>query len=154
MLTTVPKKRFTWDFEVQDDNQMPVGEVKLSAWRERGAISAQRFENKVFRESARGAFVLERNGFVQARAEKPSAFRRMFTIEHEGKTYTLKARSTWGRALVLPQDEMEIGKISPKGTLSRCARADLPEQLPLLLRLFVIWLTLLLWKRRSESSPG
>ena len=36
MLTTVPKKRFTWDFEVQDDNQMPVGEVKLSAWRERG----------------------------------------------------------------------------------------------------------------------
>jgi hypothetical protein len=67
-----------------------------------------------------GACILERNGSILARDEKPSAFRKLSTIEHNGKPYILKARSSWRRELVL--------------------------------RLFVIWLTMLLWKRDSEAG--
>ena len=152
MLTVVPKRWFSWDFDVEDDNRMPVGEVRLSAWRERGAVSAEGFENTVSRESALGAFVLERSGQVLARAEKPSAFRRTFAIEYDGKTYMLKALSAFGRAFVLYHDDLAIGTLAPTGFWTRRARVELPEDMPLTLKLFVIWLTLLHWKREADAS--
>jgi hypothetical protein len=152
MLRAVPKHWFSWDFAIRDANRQ-VAEVKLSSWRERGAIRVDGVEHTVSREGIlRGAFVLERGGSVLARAEKPSVFRKMFQIEHRGKRYTLEARSMWRRERVLYDGDREIGAIVPAGLLTRRARVDLPEDLSLVMRLFVVWLTMLLWKRGSDAA--
>jgi hypothetical protein len=153
MLSAVPKHWFSWDFAIQDATRHPVAEVRLSSWRERGAVSVQGVEHRVSRHGVlRGAFVLERGGSVLARAEKPSAFRREFQIEHDGKQYTLKARSIWRRERVLYDGDKEIGAVVPEGLFNRRARVELPDDLPLVLRLFVVWLTMLLWKRDSDVA--
>lgn len=109
MWSAVPKHWFSWDFVVHDANPKPVAEVRLSSWRERGAIVANGVEHKVSRQGILGAFVLVKGDSVVASAEKPSAFRETFELDHEGSRYTLKRRSLWQRALVLYEGEKEIG---------------------------------------------
>lgn len=153
MLSAVPKHWFSWDFAIEDSARQPVAEVSLSSWRERGTVSIRGVEHRILREGAlRGAFLLEAGGSPLARAEKPSAFRNTFRIEHGGKQYTLKPRSTWRRERVLFEGNREIGAIVPESCFSRRARVRLPDELPLVLRLFVVWLTMLVWKRDSDAA--
>ena len=42
--------------------------------------------------------------------------------------------------------------VRPARALGRQARADLPEDMPLEVRLFVLWLTLMLWKRQQQAA--
>jgi hypothetical protein len=60
-----------------------------------------------------GAFYLEIDGNRLASAEKPSAFRRLFTVQVGVKSYTLKAESAFGNAFVLTEHDREIGSIAP-----------------------------------------
>ncbi|MCX6559393.1 MAG: hypothetical protein NTZ26_02655 [Candidatus Aminicenantes bacterium] len=155
ILHAVPKAWLAWDFDVRDDADQPLGEARLSSWRERGAVCAGNVEYRVFRESLLGAFVLEKEGLPLARAVKPSALLRSFEIELEGRAFTLKALSPVRRAMVLSEGGVVVGTIEPEGILTRQARIKMLDELPLVLKLFVIWLTLLIWKRESDSGhPG
>lgn len=150
MLSAIPKRWFSWDFTIQDRDGQTVGEVSLSA-RERGTVTAGGIERKVTRESALGAFVLEEAGTAVAKAVKPGAFKKSFTIEHAGRLFTLEPRAAWKRELVLHEGDRELGAIIPEKVFARRARVELTDDLPLVLKLFVVWLTLLLWKRTSET---
>jgi hypothetical protein len=154
MWSAIPKHWFSWDFVVHDATLQSVAEVRLSSWRERGAVATGGVEHKVSRQGMLGAFVLMKGDSVVASAEKPSAFRKTFQIDHEGRHYTLKGRSFWQRELVLYEGEREIGSIAPTGFFTRRAQVGLPEELPLILRLFVVWLTMLLWKRESDAAAS
>jgi hypothetical protein len=151
--TITQKRWFVWDFAVRDDRGQEVGQVRLSAWRERGYVVAGGLEYRISRERAVGtSFVLEGAGSALARAEKRSAFRRAFAIAHGGNEYTLRARSAWRREMVLFDDEVEIGGVAPERAWGRRARADLPQGLPLEFKLFVVWLALVLWKRQERAA--
>jgi len=151
--TITPKHLFVWDFVVRDDRGQEIGEVRLSAWRERGSVVAGGLEYRISRERAVGTvFVLEGAGSAMARAEKGSAFRRAFAVVHGGKEYALRARSAWRREMVLFDDGAEIGSVAPERAWGRRARVDLPEGFPLELGLFIIWLSLVLWKRQERAA--
>jgi hypothetical protein len=152
ILIAVPKNWFCWDFDIQDENQRSLAEVRLSNWLDRGAISIPGNEYKVSRERLLGAFTLEQESTILARAEKPNLFLRQFIIESNARTYTLKAWSAMTRAMVLTEDEVVIGKLVPESFMTRRTKIELPEELPLFLRMFVVWLTMVLWKRDSESA--
>ncbi|MDD5264273.1 MAG: hypothetical protein PHU43_05480 [Candidatus Bipolaricaulis sp.] len=150
-----PRRWCSWDFAVVDERGQEIGEVKLSAWRERGSVVAGGLEYEVSRERALGtSFVLEGAGSSVARADKRSAFRRAFAIVHGQKEYVLRAPSAWRREMLLCEDLTKIGSVAPDGVFGRQARADLPEDLPLEFRLFVIWLALILWKRQQQAAQS
>jgi hypothetical protein len=124
----------------------------MSWWGEKGAFAIDGATYRVYREALlSGPFVLEGQGGVVARAEKPSVFRREFVIRHAGHEYTLRPRSLWQRAFVLFDGSREIGSVAPKSAMTRKAAADLPDDLPLPVRAFIVWLTLISW-RRAQSS--
>jgi hypothetical protein len=128
--------------------------VSLSSWRERGVVRCDRAEHHVFRESAvRGVFVLD-GADRPLRAVKPSVFRNIFEIEFGSKQYVLSPRSAFRRDRLLYDDGREIGFIVAEGPLSRRARIELPEDLPLVLTLFLVWLTLLQWKREADAAAA
>jgi hypothetical protein len=154
MLTAVPNSLFSWDFDIRDENGQSVADVRLSNWRERGAISVPGQECRVYRQSLLGAFVLEQNGAILVKAEKPSALFREFTVTHEARTYTLKAWSPMRRAMALYENDAVIGKLIPESFFSRRIRVELPVDMPLMLASFVIWLTMLLWKREADGGPN
>ena len=152
ILELVPHSMLSWDFSVLRDGT-PVAEIDVSWFREKGVLTVEGVQYPVYREHVlSGAFILEFNGTPLARAEKPSALFRSFLVEHGDKTYTLKAETALFRKFVLLDNDVEIGSITPAGPLVRRASVDLPDDLPLPVNVFLIWLTILLWKRAAEKA--
>ena len=154
MLRIVPKHWFSWGFAVRDGDRH-VADIDMAWWRERGVLAVEDRPYEVYREGVMsGAFILASPEGILARAEKPSAFFRSFVVEHAGRAYTLQARSAFFRSFVLLDGPTEVGTLTPDGPFTRRASADLPEDMPLPVRVFVLWLALLLWKRQSDSSAA
>lgn len=153
MLSVTPKHWFSWDFVIQDAGGQDVGDLKVDAVRERGTVTAGGTSRTVYRQGAfKGPWVLEEAGAVIAKAEKPSAFKKTLTIEYRDRTFTLKPRSSWGREMVLYEGDREVGSVAPERMIVRRSKVELPEELPLQVKLFVVWLTMMLWKRSSDAA--
>lgn len=151
MLHLVPRHWYSWDYRVTDASR-PVADIALSWWREKGAMTIDGATYQVSREAVMsGDFVLERAGSVLARAEKPSVFRRAFVIRHAGREYTLRPRALFRRAFILMDGSRQVGSIAPTGAFTRKAAADLPHDLPLPVRMFIVWLTVISWRREQNS---
>lgn len=154
ILNAIPKHWFSEDFIVMDGARQ-VAEMDLTWWREQGLLRVQDVPYKVYRERLMsGAFILEAAGSVVARAEKLDVFLRRLLIEHKGRWFILRAKSAFGREFILYDGQDEIGSVAPDGIFSRRAEAHLPEELPLPVRAFILWLVIILWKRDSDSSPA
>jgi len=154
-LSAVRKKWYSWDFTVRESDGRHLADLDLSSWRERGKVTVDGSEYEVRREGlCRGPFLLVQEGSVRGQARKTSLFRKEFEIEFDGDHYTLKARSAWGRPLVLLQGGQVLGTISPTAWYSRNVCADLPDELSPLLKAFVVWLVLLLWKRDAAAASA
>jgi hypothetical protein len=152
MLELVPLGWFSWDFGVLR-NGSSIAEIGISSCRESGVLVVGGSSYNVYREGAMSRqFILELNGTQLARAEKPSALRRSFTVQHEGKNYILKAEISFGRTFLLLENDRQIGSISPARMFKRKAMADLPDELPLPIKVFLLWLTVILWKRDHEAT--
>ena len=151
MLQVVPRHWYSWDVTVSDGSR-PVADIAMSSWREKGALTIDGSTYRLYRESPMfGDFVLEHAGSVLARAEKPSVFLREFVVRHAGREYTLRPRSIFGRAFVLQAGSREVGSIAPKSSFTRKADANLPHDLPLPVRMFLVWLTMISWRRQQNS---
>jgi hypothetical protein len=153
VLTLTPRSAFSWNFSVLD-GERPLADVNLSSWRERGTISVDGLDYSIDRESALGDFVLERSGSVLARAEKPSAFQRAFIIRYKQKPYTLKAESVFRQTFVLLDGDHQIGSIVRKSAWTRQSVVTLPDDWPLAVKSFAIWLTIMHWRRDASSGSG
>jgi hypothetical protein len=152
MMTLVPNHWFSWDFRLKDSVGMPWGEIALSSWRERGSVTVGDQQYKVSRQGLVGPFVLAGPSGELARAVKESAFRQQFTLTVEGRTCTLKRLSAFRREFALCVGDTRLGSVAPEGWLTRRAQVDLPEDMPGWARAFVVWLTLLMWKRDSDAG--
>lgn len=152
MLIAIPKRWFSWDFTVMDGAQA-VGAIDMSSWREKGVLTVEGTDYRVYREGLMsGDFILESHDRVLARARKPSAFRRAFIVEHADTQYTLRAKSALGRAFELLDRDAVVGTLTPSGIFTRRAAIHLPEHMPLSLRVFIIWLAVIIWKREAEGA--
>ena len=151
-LRAVPKGWWSWTFGVFDD-QKKIAELSFAWMREAGVLQISDTTYRFYRRGAfSGLFILEGNGEAIAHAEKPSAMIRSFKVQYGGKSYTLEAESIFRRKFVLRDGGSAIGSIIPESACCRDAQIDLPAELPLPVRLFMVWLTLLLWKRAADSA--
>src|SRR5688500_16933117 len=151
MLHVVPTHWYSWDVTVTDESR-PVADIAVSWWREKGALRIDGETYRLSREAPlSGEFLLERAGSVLARAEKPSVFRREFVLHHDGREYTLRPRSMFRREFALLVGSRQVGSIAPKSAFTRRAAADLPYDLPVPVRMFIVWLTVISWRREQNS---
>lgn len=152
MLQLEPKHWYSWDFTLSAAGS-PVAQLDISSWRERGELTVQGARYKVSKQGlVSGDFRLESPAGTVATATRDGLFRRRYQITFGAKTLTLKARSTWGRAMVVLDGERAIGHVAPTGAFTRRAAADLPDTLPLPVRAFIVWLALLVWKREADAA--
>ena len=54
-------------------------------------------------------------------------------------------------ANILLDGSQQIGSVAPESVFTRKAAADLPERLPLPVRMFIVWLTMISWRREQNS---
>lgn len=147
VLTLQPRNWFTWNFSVLD-GERSLAYVHLSSWRDAGTLSVEGVEYVISRETLLGDFLLQQSGSVLARATKPSMFRRSFIIRFKERSYTLQAQSAFRRAFVLLDGaQKEIGSIVPTSMWTRKSVVTLPDDWPLAVKSFAMWLTIVHWKR-------
>lgn len=153
-LEAIPHSWFSSKFTIRD-KQHVVAELDFGFWRENGTINLGQDGFHVHPEHLIGGdFILEGPSGVVARAEKPSAWVRRLIIEYSGKQYELRTRHALLREFVLLDSNRKIGSVSPQGILTRRADARLPEDWPLSVRMFVLWLVLLMWRREMNAAAA
>ena len=153
-MEAIPKGWFSWKFRITDGVK-EIADLDMSSWRERGELHIAGLSYALFRKGLlRPTFLLELNGSEIASATKSGALRRVITLQHDGQTYYLRRKSLIRRSVALLNDLGEIGSVSPAGFVTRRANVDLPENLRLPVRIFIIWLVLILWKRDSDSAAA
>jgi hypothetical protein len=157
MLRAVPDGWFSYDFTVFDRSGTPVARADLANWRETATLEVGGTRYQAHRQGWRSKeFVLEKeDGGVVAVAEKPSAWKDRFVFEHGGNRYELKKESAWRSAFVLSRDGIGlVGSVRRKGFFNREWTVDVPEELPLEVSVFVVWLVVILWKREDSSAAA
>ena len=98
-----------------------------------------------------GAFILALDATQLARAEKTNWISRSFTIKHGERIYRLRA-AWFGSSFILLDNGKEVGSLVPRGIFTRKTSVNLPDELPLPLQMFVIWLTLN--QRETDASAS
>jgi hypothetical protein len=153
MLRAAPLAWYSSSFRLLRDGH-EAGVLKLAHVSERATFAVEDIRFEFYRESLLGDFVLEFEGAVLARADKPSAFDRRFVLAVEERRYVLESESAFRRAFRLRADDGDepLGRIAPEGLLTRISEIDLPKALPLPVQAFCFWLVLVLWNRAAAAS--
>lgn len=104
----------------------------------------------------RDHFTLEADGegAVVASATQRDPLRREFLVEVGPRRLTLCAESPLRSDYHLLDDQRVIGAIRPHAKLRHGVEADLPDNLPLEARAFLVWVVLLLWSRRRVTRAA
>ena len=64
----------------------------------------------------------------------------------------LSAAHVLSRRYVLERDGRKAGEVAPDGLVTRKLRASFPDDLPLPVRIFLLFLVIILWRRQVQSS--
>jgi hypothetical protein len=154
MLNAIPKAWFSWKFSLEEGDGTPVADLLLSSWRERGSVALRDgLRYTVRSRGIAGPLLLEAaDGSEVAQATEPSAFRREFAVAHGERQYTLKAISWMRRECGVFAEGRQLGRVFPEIFCSRRAQVEIADELPLELQAFLVWLTLLLWKRQWDAD--
>jgi hypothetical protein len=152
MLQATPRGWFSWNFVVSE-GETEVADIRLAMLREAGELVVQQNTYRVNREGIMsGAFVMQKDDLEIARAEKHSAFQRSFQIAQDGRSYTLGAESAFRRRFFLTEGGNQVGSVYPLNAFTRKCVVDLPTDISLPVRVFMVWLVIILWKRDSDSA--
>jgi len=152
-LKLVPQNPFSWSFEVTQNNASIAQVLHTFGLKEKATLNIQGTTCQAYREHLMGGdYILEEQGQSLARARKQSAFSSAFQVESPGHSYTLRKESLFGRTFVLMEDDRQVGLFKPEGVFTRKADVSLPDEMPLQVQVFVLWLVLVLWKRESDSG--
>ncbi len=152
MLRAVPDGWLSWNFTIFDDRRA-IAKIDLAWVREAGELHLDGVKYRVCREGIlSGAFVIEKEGLVLASAEKPSALIRSYTLHYNNKSFILGAASAMQRKFVLREGGQQVGSVWPENAFTKKAVIDLPADIAMPVRIFMVWLTLIMWKRDEAEA--
>ena len=156
MLRAVQGGWFSGDLIVFDRTGTPVARVEQANWREAAKFQVGERHYEAHPKGWRGKeFVLEaEDARVLTVAEKTSAWSNRFVFEHGGNRYELEKESVWGGTFLIRREGVgRVGSVRSEGVFKREWMVDLAEEMPLEVRVFIMWLVILLW-RRAASYAG
>lgn len=151
MLRAIPTHICARRFSIRDGDQ-EVAELSIGWFSETGTATAEGRAMQLRREHvAGGAFELEVGGTLIAKAYKPSLFRNRFELDFGNVRIILERESLLGFAFVIRRGRDVLGRIERPNVFTREAEIDLPDEWPIPLKLFVIWLVLIIWRRLNSA---
>lgn len=152
MMTGTPTSVFSWNFRVDGGASGPAL-LRFQFFSEQGSIEVAGREFTVRKHGPlSGRWTLEREGAVEAEANKPSALFRSFEIQSGAGLFRLKAASAFTRSFEIRSGDRSVGTIRPAHAFTRRAGIECSEAVPQLVQLFAFWLTVLAWRRAANNN--
>jgi hypothetical protein len=149
-----PKHLFSWGFDLYLDGAFLVG-FDTSWLREGGRFTYEGRECRLSREGLwSGDFLLTADEQVLARATKESAWVRRFIVRTGQRELMLTAASAFARSFRLVEGAALVGAIKPDHFFTRGCTLELPDYLPVPVRVFLFWLVVLMWRRADSAAAG
>lgn len=128
-------------------------ELRLAAFRDAAMFTLDGKAYTMRRERPMsGAFVLATASGPVAGARKPSALRNRFEVDHPAGSLLIESVSAWKPIYRVGDGGGQVGWIRRRAWYSRVVEADLPDDLPLAVRVFVLWLVLVLLHRSDAAA--
>src|SRR5216683_3223613 len=151
MLKAVPNSWLRWDFTIFDAETV-IATIDLHGPGGVGQVSIGPKRYQVAREATfDGDFLLQCDHVIVARAEQPETFVRSLTIQDQNKHYIFEASSVFQRKFVLREGTHILGSVYPERGFTRKIIIDLPPQMALPVRVFLVSLVLLLGKEGADD---
>lgn len=157
MLEIKPAGLFSSDYGIfEDGNILGVIDKKILSLKEKATLLIKNQKYSVSREGIlSGHFLMTSQGTVIARAEKAGFIRDVFVIKYDGRELRLEGKSLSLRdKFFLFEGTGQIGSLFQKSLFSRKMVFDVQVEIPLEIKLFIIYLALVIKSRNSESAPG
>jgi hypothetical protein len=152
MLIAQPLSFFSIDWNVEGAESGPV-ELIYRAFSEQGEIATDPHGYEITKLGVfSGKWEMRRDGKEIALASKTSAFFRRIEIISDHGEYLIEAKGPFSTKFILWKDGSEMGMIQRKHFFSRSAVMDCSNEVPEHIQLFCLWLTLLMWRRDSNSK--
>jgi hypothetical protein len=89
-----------------------------------------------------------------ASATQRDPLRREFAVEVGAHRLSLRSASLLHSDYLLLDGAQTIGALHPTGALRQGIEADLPDELPLEARVFILWVVVLLWRGRRVTRAS
>lgn len=138
---------------ISTDEGRPAATLELAGIRTAATWSLDGRQYRLSRErGGKRALVLEADGQRLATATRTSRWRRTFAISAAGAEWTLAMASVWNGRWELSGPAGALGRIQPAGFWRRSALIELPEALPIELRVFLAAIVLLF--ARDDDTAG
>jgi hypothetical protein len=158
LLRTEPAGWGSWSARIYSDDRpgtLPLTELRISLLRSRGGFSLEGEEFTIEPEGFFGSgAILKKGSAVIARARKASLFGRRLRITAAGHPLDLVSSSFWGREYVLVLGGEEVGTVRRSGLGGRKMRLEFPDEVPLILQVFLAYLVLCQAKREAAAGGG
>lgn len=151
MLTASPTGLFARNFRFALDDRA-LGTIEQASLREKATITLDGTTYTFSNQLLGSDFMLEAGGRTLATAEKRT-LRRAFDVTAGDRRFELIVGGTFvkGGRYALKEGGRTVGTLV-KAPLARSGRADLPDDLALPVRVWLLWIGLMMWKR--ERSGG
>lgn len=148
-----PKSILSWGYDLSMGNASLVSMDVSWAWG-RGSFEWEGVRYDLYRETpCIGDFVISDGKGVIVRAVKENPLVRAFTVRFGDREFRLAAAHPLTRRFVLEEQGNAIGEISPY-ILSRKGWAELPDDLPIPVCVFLFWLVVLIWRRQASAAAS
>ena len=89
-----------------------------------------------------------------ASATQRDPARREYEIVANGRVLTMRSESALHSGYQLIEGAQVVGSVRPTGALRRGIEATLPDDLPLEVKVFLVWVVLFLWRGRRVTRAG
>lgn len=150
MLELKRKSSFSNDY-IASENGIVVAELDRATWSQSATVEIKG-KTYNFRKSGvlNNIYTLLDGSFELIEVEQPSAWQSKLVFHLNHQEYVLDTKNWFSSALQVEQDGDIIGDIDSSGLLSSTIEVDLPDSLPLPVRVFVGWIAIL----RAEATTA
>lgn len=132
-----------------------IATIKMSPWRESAEVIIEGKQTEFYRENfVNGDYVLKFRDKVYIKAKKPSFWKYEMIIHASDHTFELKPCGLFTNSYEVYQDEIKKGEISRTAWFKKNAKMDLPDDWPVVLKVFIFLLVIVLWDRTETNGGG
>lgn len=133
--------------------------LALSGWRERAAYDldseAYTFVRKGRWNGIDFTYLLQSpRGTLALARRRRSLWREGLELEHAGRVYGFQQLHFWSHSCAVHDGERQVGTIRRHSVWARRMTVELPDEWPLPIQAFTLWLVLVTWNRYSAAGDA